>query len=381
MEISSEIKKDKSVSTTGGWLFKLCYVVGILIFIVATLIVFFNNSWKNGLILAGATVLFLILGPISWSLGDSFRKFVMPSAYLTLGTTDAFKKRIFWQVGPQWSSFSITFLVLIIIPFAYINDPSYGAAKVAPAPLAPATEAPQTSALATQSMAPPVAAVTTPPLAPASEAAPVTPPPQVSAPVEKLESTPTGAPSLPTGFSIDAPSESRALLTSMLANPMSAIKLAEAKGEVEKIAKPTTGDRKGARALNEKGLQALNADRYSEASSFLQQAVAVDPADIEIRNNYVYALLKSKNIGVAEKEVGTTLTFSPGRSSAWANLAEIYAEKANVQLSTAALIVAFQFSSNKDKTLTYLKDKAESNENPAFSEAAKLALKRLTDGQ
>lgn len=224
---------------------------------------------------------------------------------------------------------------------------------------------------------PEVAPLAPQPSVPGSETAPAAPPLPVSVPEAKLES----ASSLPTGFLINAPSESKALLTSMLANPMNSLKLAEIKGEIEKIAKPVSGDRKAARALNEKGLQALKADKYTDATSLLQQAVATDPADIEVRNNYVYALFKSKNLSEAEKEVGISLTFSSGRSSAWANLAEIYAEKGNPQLSSTALLIAFQFSSNKDKTLTYLKDKAGSTDAPAFAEAAKLALKRLTDAQ
>ncbi len=33
--------------------------------------------------------------------GDLFRRFVMPDAYLTTGAIDTFQKKIFWSVGPQ----------------------------------------------------------------------------------------------------------------------------------------------------------------------------------------------------------------------------------------------------------------------------------------
>ena len=35
-------------------------------------------------------------------LGALFRDFVMPDMYMTSGVSDAFNKRIFWAVGPQF---------------------------------------------------------------------------------------------------------------------------------------------------------------------------------------------------------------------------------------------------------------------------------------
>jgi hypothetical protein len=383
MEIASESKKDNSVSSTGGWLFKVCFAGAILIALALTYSNFKSGGWRPGLISLGATAAFLILGPVSWSLGDWFRKFIAPDSYLTFGTGDAFKKKIFWLVGPQWTSFLCTFAVVMLFPlyFSEKNSQSYipsssaseTAQETAPVP-APAQE---TVPVPFQDAVPAPVQDAVP--APVQDAVPAPVQDAVPAPVPAAK-TDAGS-TLPAGFTIIAPSESKSLLTSMLLNPMNSVKLAEAKGEIEKIAKPATGDRKAARGFNDKGLEALKAGKDGDATSLLQKAVATDPADIEVRNNYVYALLKSKNIGEAEKEAGTSLTYSPGRSSAWANLAEIYAEKGDTQASTSALIVAFQFSSNKDKTLTFLREKSDATEAPVFSEAAKSALKRLTDGQ
>jgi len=164
----------------------------------------------------------------------------------------------------------------------------------------------------------------------------------------------------------------------MLASALSPIRLAEAKGSIEKIAKPVTGDRKIARPLNEKGLLAFREENYPVAVDLLKQAVAADAADVEARNNYVFALIKTKNIDDAEREIGVCLGLAPGRSSAWANLSEIYAAKGNIQLSSLALIVAFQFSSNKDRTLTFLREKSAATDNTPLAEAAKIALDKLT---
>ena len=38
---------------------------------------------------------------IGVSLGDMFRRFVIPDVYFTTGAVDSFMKKIFWMVGPQ----------------------------------------------------------------------------------------------------------------------------------------------------------------------------------------------------------------------------------------------------------------------------------------
>ena len=189
MEIASDIKKDKSVSTTGGWVFKLCYIIGILLALLTIFVAYMDKGWKAGLIMVGATVLFLILGPISWSIGDRIRKFIMPDRYLTFGAKDAFNKKIFWLVGPQWSSFLVAFGVVIGVPMLFITDEGFKAATVAP------VQQPTQSAPAVVEVAPPVAV----PVAPAIAATPVptavaepataTPTAQVQAPPSATQNT------------------------------------------------------------------------------------------------------------------------------------------------------------------------------------------------
>ena len=100
-------------------------------------------------------------------------------------------------------------------------------------------------------------------------------------------------------------------------------------------------------------------------------ATATDPADVEILNNYVYTLIKANRLQDAELEAGRLLTISPGRSSAWANLAEIYAIKNNSEEAVAALVLAFQFSSNKDRTINFLNDRAADTTSPLQATAKK----------
>ena len=173
------------------------------------------------------------------------------------------------------------------------------------------------------------------------------------------------------GFLVVSPEESRQLLTAMLQQATSAFKVSEIKGKIEAFPKPITGDRKAARKLNDQGLVALKSDDFAQALTVLKNAVATDPADVEILNNYVYTLIKAKRLQDAESEAGRLLTISPGRSSAWANLAEVYALKNKNEEAVAALVLAFQFSSNKDRTVTFLNDRASDTNSPLQATAKK----------
>lgn len=371
MEVSGSVEQDKSVSTIRGWLFKLCFVIGLLLGAGWAYEMYKKYGLQGAIYGAIGVAVYLIAAPLAWSIGNWFRKFVMPDSYLTFGTADSFKKKIFWLVGPQWTAFSMTTLVVFVVPAMLLD----GKKQQSP----PVVSQPQTTEIAStatpqETIAPAASAPTT--TASSTEAKQEVSQSNGAASGEAVSSKQPTAQEKPE-FSVNAPDQARSDLSNMLNNANNAIKLAELKGNLEQLPKPNAGDRKSARQLNDRGLAALKADNFSDATNLLQQAVAADPADIEVRNNYVYALLKAKNLDAAEKEVGVALMYSPGRSSAWANLAEIYADKGNVSASASALMVAFQFSSNKDKTLVFMNEKANSLENQKMSEAAKLALAKL----
>lgn len=190
-------------------------------------------------------------------------------------------------------------------------------------------------------------------------------------PLVALPSTITGPIVFSSGFMVVAPEESKQLLTAMLQQATSAFKVSEIKGKIEAFAKPATGDRKAARKLNEQGLASLKSDDFPQALTALKNATATDPSDVEILNNYVYALIKVKRLQDAASEAGRLLSISPGRSSAWANLAEVYALNNMNEEAVAALVLAFQFSSNKDRTVTFLNDRAAELNSPLQAAAKK----------
>ena len=172
---------------------------------------------------------------------------------------------------------------------------------------------------------------------------------------------------------VRAPVESRDLLTQMLQRAQSAFQVSELKSAVEALPKPRIGDRRTARRLNELGLVAFRAENYPEAVEQLRQAVQADPSDVEVLNNFVYALVKAGRLQPAEEIAGSLLTNAPGRTSAWANLAEIYALTGRDLEAARALIVGFQFSSNKDKTITFLREKQTDSTSP-MQNAVRMAL-------
>jgi len=209
---------------------------------------------------------------------------------------------------------------------------------------------------------------------PTTQDAPQSPTPTLPLPSPSPSPAPTVANrqiAISAGFTVLAPDESKQLLTAMVQQANSAFKISEIKGKIESLPKPATGDRKTSRKLNEQGLTALKTEDFAQAIAALKSATSADPADVEVLNNYVYALIKVGRLQDAESEAGRLLTMSPGRSSAWANLAEVYALKNRKEEAVAALILAFQFSSNKDRTINFLNERSADSTSPLQSTAKK----------
>jgi len=178
---------------------------------------------------------------------------------------------------------------------------------------------------------------------------------------------------------ITAPAATSGYLTEMLINNSNPIKLLELRASIEQVyPKPDKGDVKGARSLNERGLILFRQESYLDASNLFLDAIKLNPADIEALNNYAYALLKTGKYEESEKVLGTVLSLAPNRTSAWANLADVYANENRPDSSSAAFVVGFQFASNKDKALEFLKNTAESDPNEKLRDSITRALAQLS---
>jgi tetratricopeptide (TPR) repeat protein len=119
--------------------------------------------------------------------------------------------------------------------------------------------------------------------------------------------------------------------------------------------KPAQGDRKPARELNRRGLEELAKGNADAAAGLLQQALKSDPRDVEIQSNLGLAFLKANRPQEAWNALMAAILLDPRRTSAWAPLALVgdLLQKPNV--SEAALLLAYEFSANKEKTIDYFK--------------------------
>lgn len=76
-----------------------------------TALVVFSPSVRLGFF---GFVAFLLAGTvfttIGVSVGDAFRRFVMPDAYFVSGAVDSFKKKVFWSIGPQAIGWFVGFI-------------------------------------------------------------------------------------------------------------------------------------------------------------------------------------------------------------------------------------------------------------------------------
>lgn len=179
---------------------------------------------------------------------------------------------------------------------------------------------------------------------------------------------------------IIAPDTTAGLLAQMLTESQNSIKLLELKAQIEALyPKPDKGDVKLARALNQQGLAAFAQENYANAASLFLDAARANPADIEALNNYAYALLKDGNYQNSQQVLGYVLSLAPGRTSAWANLGEIYANTNRIDASAASFVIAFQFSGNKEKTLDFFNQTINSTNSDALKSAITKALNQLSN--
>lgn len=125
---------------------------------------------------------------------------------------------------------------------------------------------------------------------------------------------------------------------------------------LENQPKPVKGDKRSARKLNDEGLVLFNAQQYEKASQIFEKANQLDPADIEILNNYGIALLKSNNLDRAWAVLVKVLTIKPDRAPAWANLGDILSRQGKEELAIAGYLNTYRFSKDRDKTHHFFQD-------------------------
>jgi Tfp pilus assembly protein PilE len=131
---------------------------------------------------------------------------------------------------------------------------------------------------------------------------------------------------------------------------------------IGKLPRPEQGDRKIARDLNKRALEQFNNGSYAAAAPLLRQAASADPSDVEIKSNLGLALVRAGSPRDAEAALLAALELDPRRSSAWVPLAEALDAQSNAGAALRALLLAYEFSANKQRTLEYFRGRTEAAE-------------------
>ncbi|TBO32384.1 DUF945 family protein [Aquabacterium lacunae] len=128
---------------------------------------------------------------------------------------------------------------------------------------------------------------------------------------------------------------------------------------MQALPKPAPGNRAQARKQNQLALTALQAGNSTEAVALLRMAVKEDPRDVEIMGNLGFALLKAQQAPEAAQVLTEALLLDPRRTATWAPLGEALGASGRGAQGAAALWIAWQWSGNRERTLTAFQDKAQ----------------------
>lgn len=126
---------------------------------------------------------------------------------------------------------------------------------------------------------------------------------------------------------------------------------------LDSMPKPNLGNRPIARQLNQSGIEALKRDDLPVALDKLRQALAENPRDVEVAGNLGYAMVKSGQATEAVEVLQAAVVIDPRRTSTWTPLAEAYALAGRREDARAALWVSFQWSGNREKSLSFYQDR------------------------
>jgi uncharacterized protein YdgA (DUF945 family) len=126
---------------------------------------------------------------------------------------------------------------------------------------------------------------------------------------------------------------------------------------LDSMPKPNLGNRPVSRQLNQLGIEALKRDDLPVALDKLRQALAENPRDVEVAGNLGYAMVKSGQAAEAAEVLQAAVVIDPRRTSTWTPLAEAYALSGRREDARAALWVSFQWSGNREKSLSFYQDR------------------------
>jgi tetratricopeptide (TPR) repeat protein len=135
------------------------------------------------------------------------------------------------------------------------------------------------------------------------------------------------------------------------------------KNLIDSATKPTKGDRKNARLLNDKGLTQIKSGDLSNAIQLLISAHETDPSDVEIINNLASAYNQNKDWKSAIRYSVEALSIKPDRTYAWDDLGRALVMEYGMDSGALnAFVISYHYSKNQPKKLAYYSTPADFEE-------------------
>jgi len=280
-----------------------------------------------------------------------------------------------WAVSICLGSIAIGILAAVAIPAyqAYTERASRAAAAERAVP-APVERAPAPVA---RTVPPPPPVATAPePVAPAPVPVAVAPEPPAAAPtpaVQERAPTPVAfVPPAPPPVADTLVAEGRACADTIAcvkvmlraAVPRRPEVLSAAAASLSGLNTSEPGDRKSSRALNTQGLSKYAEKDYVGAANLFANAAGINPRDAEIQSNLGLALLRAGQPDKAVASLMTSLQIDPQRSSAWAPMAEALSQLNLSDAAYASLLLTYEYSGNRQKTLEFFRARGASEDAP-----------------
>ena len=163
------------------------------------------------------------------------------------------------------------------------------------------------------------------------------------------------------------------------ADPRSPEAIQVAATRIGEFNKAQRGDRKTARDLNKQALDDFRNNNAPSAINLLTKAAETDPADVEIQSNLGFIAIRANRLDIAEQALGKALLLDSRRTSNWLPVAEYFALKGDGESSIRSLLLGYEFSSNKEKTLAFFEDKSTTSEIEAMRPIYVSALQKIRE--
>lgn len=148
----------------------------------------------------------------------------------------------------------------------------------------------------------------------------------------------------------------------------------QTKLQIESLYRPAEGNKRAARRLNANGLALSKKGSINAAVKMFEEANKLDKSDVEIINNLGFSYLKQGNLDSAQQAITIALTMSPGRTTAWENLGEVFGIKGDINKAVACFSNAYRFSQDSFKLLQFMKKLNEKEDVKSLKQARAKAI-------